>query len=275
MKFKRKERIGAITKILADHPNKIFKLNYFTELFDSAKSSISEDIDIVKGIIESLKMGEIITIVGASGGVKYIPHLHIDEIRDLLEDIVNKLNEPSRVIPGDLIYALDILYDPKYLKKIAKIFSLYYAKESIDYVMTIETKGIPLATMTAEALNVPLAIARDENKVTEGATVGINYASGSTGRLRTMYISKKSIKDHSNILIVDDFLRGGGTAKGMRDLVVELKSKVVGMCFLTEIDTGKKKMISGYNSLVKITKTEDGKSVANINDEVFTQLEVK
>jgi len=273
MNFNRKERIGAITKILADHPNKIFKLNYFTELFDSAKSSISEDIDIVKGIIDSLKMGEIITIVGASGGVKYIPHLHVDEIRALLEDLVNKLNEPSRVIPGDLIYALDILYDPKYLKKIAKIFSLYYAKESIDYVMTIETKGIPLATMTAEALNVPLAIARDENKVTEGATIGINYASGSTGRLRTMYVSKKSIKDYSNILIVDDFLRGGGTAKGMGDLVVELKSKVIGMCFLTEIDTGKEKMISDYNSLVKITKTEEGKSIARINNDVFTQLE--
>jgi len=275
MNFKRKERIGAITKILADHPNKIFKLNYFTELFDSAKSSISEDIDIVKGIIGSLKMGEIITIVGASGGVKYIPHLHVDEIKALLEDIVNKLNEPSRVIPGDLIYALDILYDPKYLKKIAKIFSLYYAKESIDYVMTIETKGIPLATMTAEALNVPLAIARDENKVTEGATIGINYASGSTGRLRTMYVSRKSIKDHSNILIVDDFLRGGGTAKGMGDLVIELKSKVVGMCFLTEIDTGKEKMISDYDSLIKITKGKDNKSIASINSDVFHQLEKK
>ncbi|HKL42490.1 MAG TPA: pur operon repressor [Clostridia bacterium] len=275
MNFKRKERIGAITKILADHPNKVFKLNYFTELFDSAKSSISEDIDIVKGIIDSLKMGEIITIVGASGGVKYIPHLHVDDIQELLEDIVNKLNEPSRVIPGDLLYALDILYDPKYLKKIAKIFSLYYAKENIDYVMTVETKGIPLATMTAEALNVPLAIARDENKVTEGATIGINYASGSTGRLRTMYVSKKSIKDHSNILIVDDFLRGGGTAKGMWDLVVELKSKVIGMCFLTEIDTGKEKMISNYDSLIKITKDKNGKSIASVNPDVFRQLENK
>ena len=275
MNLKRKERIGAITKILADHPNKVFKLNYFTELFDSAKSSISEDIDIVKGIIDSLKMGEIITIVGASGGVKYIPHLHVDDIQELLEDIVNKLNEPSRVIPGDLLYALDILYDPKYLKKIAKIFSLYYAKENIDYVMTVETKGIPLATMTAEALNVPLAIARDENKVTEGATIGINYASGSTGRLRTMYVSKKSIKDHSNILIVDDFLRGGGTAKGMWDLVVELKSKVIGMCFLTEIDTGKEKMISNYDSLIKITKDKNGKSIASVNPDVFRQLENK
>jgi purine operon repressor len=122
---------------------------------------------------------------------------------------------------------------------------------------------------------VPLAIARDENKVTEGATIGINYASGSTGRLRTMYVSKKSIKDHSNILIVDDFLRGGGTAKGMWDLVVELKSKVIGMCFLTEIDTGKEKMISDYDSLIKITKGKDGKSMASVNPDVFHQLEKK
>lgn len=272
MNFKRKERIGIITKILAEQPNKIFKLNYFTELFNSAKSSISEDIDIVKGVIETLNMGEVITIVGASGGVKYIPHLSKEESLELLRTIVKRMNEPERVIPGDLIYALDILYDPKYLKGLAKIFTMFYAKENVDYVMTIETKGIPLATMTAEALNVPLAIARDTNKVTEGATIGINYASGSTGRLKTMYVSKKFIKEGSNILIVDDFLRGGGTAKGMRDLVLELNSQVVGMCFLTEIDNGKQKMIKDYDSLIQLKQSSDGHSTAVINENVFNKI---
>lgn len=272
MNFKRKERIGIITKILAEQPNKIFKLNYFTELFNSAKSSISEDIDIVKGVIETLNMGEVITIVGASGGVKYIPHLSKEESLELLRTIVKRMNEPERVIPGDLIYALDILYDPKYLKGLAKIFTMFYAKKNVDYVMTIETKGIPLATMTAEALNVPLAIARDTNKVTEGATIGINYASGSTGRLKTMYVSKKFIKEGSNILIVDDFLRGGGTAKGMRDLVLELNSQVVGMCFLTEIDNGKQKMIKDYDSLIQLKQSSDGHSTAVINENVFNKI---
>jgi hypothetical protein len=47
------------------------------------------------------------------------------------------------------------------------------------------------------------------------------------------------------------------------------------MCFLTEIDTGKEKMISEYDSLIKITKEKDGKSVASVNPDVFHQLEKK
>lgn len=273
MKLKRKERIGAITKILADNPNKIYKLQYFTEKFNSAKSTISEDIDIVKGIINNLSMGKIVTIVGASGGVKYIPMIGKEEIEKLLNDIIVKLNQPDRIIPGDFIYALDILYNPKYLKKIAKIFSMYYADKNIDYVLTVETKGIPLATMTAEILNVPLVIVRDENKLTEGATIGINYASGSTGRLKTMFVSKKSIKRNSNILIVDDFLRGGGTAKGMKDLVLELESSVIGMCFLIEIDNGKDKMIKSYNSLIKLTKIKNERDKAYINSDIYDFFE--
>jgi purine operon repressor len=269
MIFKRKERIGAITKILSDNPNNVFKLQYFTEKFESAKSTISEDIDIIKSIIEELGMGKIITIVGASGGVKYVPFLEKHEMISLLDSIVLKLNESDRLIPGGLIYALDILYNPNYLKKISKIFSAYYYDKKIDYVLTVETKGIPLATMTAEVLNVPLIIVRDENKLTEGATIGINYASGSTGRLKTMFVSKKSIKKGSNVLVVDDFLRCGGTAKGMKDIVLECESQVVGMCFLIEIDSVKEKMIDDYVSLIKIDKMENGKQRAYINDKLI------
>jgi purine operon repressor len=272
MLFKRKERIGAIIKILADNPNKIFRLQHFTEKFDSAKSTISEDIDIIRGIIDKLGMGKIITIVGASGGVKYAPFLEKSKMMELLDDIVSKLNEPDRLIPGGLIYALDILYNPNYLKKIAKIFSSYFYDQKIDYVLTVETKGIPLATMTAEVLNVPLIIVRDENKLTEGATIGINYASGSTGILKTMFVSKKSIRKGSNILLVDDFLRCGGTSHGMKNIVKELESVVVGMCFLIEIDSGKKKMIDDYVSLIKIYKANDGKQKAYINDETLKKI---
>ncbi len=47
-KLKRNERIGALVKVLSDSPNKVFTLSYFTELFNAAKSTISEDLVIVK-----------------------------------------------------------------------------------------------------------------------------------------------------------------------------------------------------------------------------------
>ena len=53
MKFKRTERIGAIVKILSDNPNKIFTLSHFTNQFNAAKSTISEDLLVVKMFLKN------------------------------------------------------------------------------------------------------------------------------------------------------------------------------------------------------------------------------
>lgn len=272
MKLKRKERIGGIIKVLTDNPNKIYNLKYFTKLFSAAKSSVSEDINFVKEIIEKLHMGKVVTLVGASGGVKYIPSIEKNKILKILEEIISKVNEKDRVIPGGLVYTLDILYTPKYLKAIAKVFSYLYKDEKIDYVLTIETKGIPLATITAQFLNVPLVVARDENKLTEGSTLGINYVSGSTGKVKTMFVAKRSIEKGSNILIVDDFIRGGGTAKGLKNLVKELESFVVGTCFLIDIDNSDEKMVKEYNSLIKLTEIDKDRVNAELDKNFFKKI---
>jgi len=73
--------------------------------------------------------------------------------------------------------------------------------------------------MTAQKLNVPVAVIRRNNKVTEGATVSINYVSGSTNSIQTMSLSRRSLKDNAKVLLVDDFMKGGGTAKGMADMM--------------------------------------------------------
>ena len=70
------------------------------------------------------------------------------------------------------------------------------------------------ALMAAQALNVPLIIARRTTKVYEGSAVNISYVSGN-GSIETMSLSRRAVKEGSRALIVDDFLRGGGTAGGM------------------------------------------------------------
>lgn len=258
-KFKRNERIGAIVKILSTSPNHVYTLNYFTNLFNSAKSTISEDLAIVKKILEDLSLGRIETIAGAAGGVKFIPFMSYEDKTDILTQISDEANQPNRIIPGGYIYTADILYNPSYIKKIGDIFAELYSEEHIDLVMTVETKGIPIAMMTAQGLNVPLVIARNENRVTEGSTISINYVSGSTGKLQTMYITKKSIPKGSRVLIVDDFMRAGGTANGMIELVNELESTVVGTCVLMDTVTPEKKLVSDYHALIIVDEKEDGK----------------
>ena len=38
--MKRIERTGMIIRVLTENPNKLFSLNYFTNLFDAAKSTV-------------------------------------------------------------------------------------------------------------------------------------------------------------------------------------------------------------------------------------------
>ena len=47
-KFSRNNRVSAITKILVENPNKVINLNTFTEMLNAAKSTISEDIVMIK-----------------------------------------------------------------------------------------------------------------------------------------------------------------------------------------------------------------------------------
>ena len=53
-KLSRNNRVVAITKILIETPNKVIGLNRFSELLNAAKSTISEDIVIVREVLEKL-----------------------------------------------------------------------------------------------------------------------------------------------------------------------------------------------------------------------------
>lgn len=250
MKIKRNGRIGALMKILSDNPNEIFTLSYFTNKFNAAKSSISEDIVVAKKLMEDLKLGRIETISGAAGGVKYIPLMSKEGTKEILGEICTKLANANRIIPGRFLYMADIIYDPRIVRKVGEVFATQFAGEAIDYVVTVETKGIPIALMTANALNVPLIILRRDSKVTEGSTVSINYVSGSTGKIQTMSISKRAIKNGARVIIIDDFMKAGGTAKGMIDMMREFEADVAGIGIMIATKEPENKVVKEYIPLL-------------------------
>lgn len=253
--MKRNERVGAIIKILSSRPNKVFSLNSFTDKLDSAKSSISEDIVIAKKIMENMKLGRIETIPGAAGGVKYIPVISNEETQNLLEELCVKLRDESRILAGGFLYTSDIMFDSYIMKKAGEIFATHFSDKKADYVVTVETKGIPLALMTADALNLPLIVARRDSKVSEGSTVSINYISG-TDRIQKMSMSKKAVKPSSKAIIIDDFMKGGGTSRGMVDLLTEFQVEVVGIGVLISMNSPEKKRVDNFISLITLEKVD-------------------
>ena len=262
MKFKRTVRIGATVKILSDNPNKVFTLSYFTNKFNSAKSTISEDLLVVKNVFEKLELGKVITIPGAAGGVKYIPKTSKTENEEFLLKLCEKINDSSRVLSGGFLYLVDIIYDPSIASNIGKIMASNIDYSEADYVVTMETKGIPMALMTAKAMNLPLVIIRKDIKVSEGPTLSTTYVSGDNTKVKSMSLPRKAIKENSKVIIVDDFMRGGGTIKGMMDLMNEFSAEVIGVGVFISTTNPNEKMVDNYISLMELD--EDNKVRPNL-----------
>lgn len=252
-KLQRNERIAVLLKVLSDFPGKIFTLGSFTEMFGSAKSTISEDIDIVQKLLGKFDMGSIETISGASGGVRFIPALSKGKVRQIVEGLSEELSKKERVLPGGYLYMLDIIYNPDKISDIGRIFAGRFYSKNIDYVVTVETKGIPLAFVTAKYLNVPLVIVRHYSEATDGASVNINYVSGSSKKIQTMVLSIKALKRNSKLLFIDDFMKGGGTAKGIIELAKEFDCEVSGIGVLVETSEPCKKLVEDYFSLMTLS----------------------
>ncbi|PID79863.1 MAG: pur operon repressor [Clostridiales bacterium] len=257
-KLKRTDRVSLIVKSLVENPNKLITYSEFSRLFAAAKSSISEDLSIIKRVFKCAEVGDIVTVAGAAGGVKYVPQESVADKKALLEALCQALSEGDRAIVGGYFYIADILYNPKYIKGVAKMIAERFYKENVNCVMTIETKGIPLAFMTATILAVPLVIVRKQNKITDGATVSINYMSGSTNKLGQMFVHKGALNKGDNVLIVDDVMRGGGTIKGLMRLANEFSANVVGSAVLLELNAPNNKVIEDVFALLRL-KTDQNK----------------
>jgi purine operon repressor len=268
MKFKRTERIGAIVKILSDNPNKIFTLSYFTSKFNSAKSTISEDLIVVKNVFEKLELGQVITISGAAGGVKYIPKTSKSENEEFLLKLCEEIKDTSRVLSGGFLYLIDLIYDPRVASKIGKIFASNIDYSQADYVVTMETKGIPMALMTAKAMNLPLVIIRKDTKVSEGPTLSMTYVSGNSSKVESMSLPRKAVKPGSKVILIDDFMRGGGTIKGMMQLMNEFGAEVIGKGVFISTTNPKKKMVEDYISLIQIDVIDN--EVVNVEPNLQT-----
>ncbi len=226
---KRAERLGAITRILTQTPNRIHSFSEFCELFGAAKSTISEDIEIIAHSIDSFAEGKVETIAGASGGVRFRAIPSDKRVRETIDTICRRLSEPGRILPGGFLYTSDVTSEAETTQAIGEILARSFYEAQPDFVLTMETKGIPIAMMTARVLDIPLVIARRDSRAYEGSAVKINYIAGNGVDLETMALARRAVKPGQKALIADDFMKGGGTLRGMTELMQEFQVEVVGI----------------------------------------------
>ncbi len=262
--MKRTERVGAMLQILRENPNKTFSLGYFCDMFDCAKSSLSEDVSAAKRALEISGYGRIETSAGAKGGLKYIPSISRTTAEKLLNELEEMLEDKDRILANGFLYTSDIMFNPVIAKGVGQIFAKKFENCGADYVVTVETKGLPAALMTAEMLNLPLVVLRRESKISEGSTVSINYFAGSADRIQKMSLAKRAVKPGTKALIVDDFMRAGGSVRGIGDMMREFDVEVVGVGVVIAAKEPEKKKVSEYFPLMYLGTVDADEQIIEV-----------
>jgi len=149
-----------------------------------------------------------------------------------------------------------LLKSPEAMKLTLKELLCLVEGLKIDKVVGIESRGFIFGAMLAERLNAGFIPVRKPGKLpaeTESETYALEYGND------TIEIHKDAISNGDNVLIHDDLLATGGTARAAINLVEKMSGKVVQLSFIIELSflNGRKKL-DGYDvRALADYKTED------------------
>ena len=168
---------------------------------------------------------------------------------DLKQKIRNNADFPNKGIVFRDITTL--LQDPEAFKySIDKMFEHYQGKE-IDVILGAEARGFIFGAVLAYKMGISFVPVRKPGKLpfkTYQVAYDLEYGQN------ILQIHMDAVKKGDKVLIVDDLVATGGTAKAKAELVEKLEAKVAGFCFLIELEfLDPRKFLNGYEvfSLVK------------------------
>lgn len=135
--------------------------------------------------------------------------------------------------PGILYYDITtLLRDPVGLREVVDGLTEPFRDQQIDLVVGIESRGFILGAAVADRLRAGFVPARKPGKLPAGTiqqSYDLEYGSDA------LEIHQDAIEQGQRVLIVDDLLATGGTARAALDLVRKTGGETAGMAFLVEL----------------------------------------
>lgn len=172
--------------------------------------------------------------------------MEIDQLKALIRDVPD--------FPQEGIVFKDItplLADEIAFSTVIDLIVVHFGRGSVDKVVGIEARGFILASPVAYHFGAGFVPVRKKDKLpweTEAAEYELEYGTA------TLEIHRDAIAPGERVLIVDDVLATGGTARATADLVERIGGKVVGIACLIELGflEGRSKL-DGYELFTLIT----------------------
>ena len=149
------------------------------------------------------------------------------DLRDHIRDI------PDFPKPGIVFKDITpLLLDPKALDTAVVELAEWAEPKRIDLVLAAEARGFILGAALARELGVGFVPARKPGKLphdTVSAEYILEYG------VDALEMHADALAHGARVLIHDDLLATGGTARALAELVEELGGSVVGFAFLVEL----------------------------------------
>lgn len=164
----------------------------------------------------------------------------MDHLKKLIREV------PDFPKPGILFYDITtLLKDPTGLSELTDAMVARYADNPPDIVLGIEARGFIFAPMLATRLGTGFVPVRKPGKLpAEKSRISYDLEYGQD----TVEIHTDAIVEGQRVLVVDDLLATGGTARATCDLVESLGGKIHGLSFVVELTflSGREKL-NGYD----------------------------
>ena len=151
---------------------------------------------------------------------------------------MDQLKQKIRHVPdfpkaGILFYDITtLMQDATGFRTAIDSLSLPFRDSSIDVVVGIESRGFIFGAAVADRIGAGFTPVRKPGKLpskTVRATYALEYGTDS------LEIHDDAVKKGQRVLIVDDLLATGGTARATTDLVKKLGGTVHALAFLIEL----------------------------------------
>ncbi len=170
----------------------------------------------------------------------------LDRAKELIRDIPD--------FPQQGIVFKDItplLADENAFSSVIDLIVVHYGRGNIDKVVGIEARGFILASPVAYHFGAGFVPVRKEGKLpwdTDREEYALEYGTA------VLEIHRDAIRPGERVLIVDDVLATGGTARATAQLVERLGGKVMGIACLIELSfLDGRKAVADYDFFSLIT----------------------
>lgn len=152
----------------------------------------------------------------------------MDNLKKLIREV------PDFPKPGINFYDITtLLKHPDGLRQTVDALAAEFEGEKIDTVVGVEARGFIFAPALAYHLGAGFVPVRKPKKLpAELASISYDLEYGQD----TLEIHKDAIGDGHRVIIADDLLATGGTAKAVCDLVEGLGGTVVALVFVIELE---------------------------------------